>query len=106
MPASQLQHSFAPIDAINFEQRLAPQERGEKSSIPLAHDQRATRRTDVIETGHARPLQRVSESDHLQRPIPRRDRIEAHKAITINAAIGVSRTKSASAVRWSTPKER
>ena len=98
---SQVEHSFAAIDAIDLDQRLALKKRSQKSPVPLTHDQNPARRTDSVETSDASPLQCVSESDCFQRPVPRRDRIKAHNAVRISNRIGVSRTRSASAVRSS-----
>jgi hypothetical protein len=44
-------------------------------------------------------LQRVAERDRFQGPIPRGNGIETHKAIATSGMSGVSRTKSARAVR-------
>ena len=96
---SQFEHSFAAIDAIDPDQRVPLKKCGEKPSIPLAYDQGAVRRTDRVEIRNPRTLQRVSKSDRFQRPVPGRDRIEAHKADAISTTIGVSKTRSASAVR-------
>ena len=70
-----------------------------KSSIPLAHDESTPRERNLSETCDATALQVVTESDRLERPIPRRDSIETHNAIAMSGTIGVRRTRSASAVR-------
>jgi hypothetical protein len=44
-------------------------------------------------------LKIVAERDRFERSIPRRDGIEAHDRITMSAIMGVSKTRSASAVR-------
>jgi hypothetical protein len=44
-------------------------------------------------------LERVPERDCFERPIPGRNGIETHKAWTMSEMIGVSRTRSAMAVR-------
>ena len=97
----QSEHSLAAIDAVDSDQWLAAKKRGEKSSIPLAHDQGAARGTDRIKTSNPGTLQGVPENDGFQRPVPRRDRIKAHNADAMSTTIGVSKTRSASAVRRS-----
>src|SRR2546421_10734852 len=77
--------------------------RGEKSSVPLAHNQAAMWRTDHVETRDPGALQRVSESHCFQASVPRRDRIEAHSADATRTTIGVSKRRSARAVRRSSP---
>src|SRR2546421_11462628 len=59
------------------------------------------RRADFIKTCDASPLQRVPKSDRFQRSIPLRDAIEAHNVEARNGIIGVSKTRSARAVRLS-----
>src|SRR5256885_7714265 len=59
------------------------------------------RRADFIKTCDASPLQRVPKSDRFQRSIPLRDAIEAHNVEARNGIMGVSKTRSARAVRLS-----
>ena len=98
-PARQLQHAAARVEAINFNLRMEPQQLTKKSSIPLAYDKRTLRRCDLAETRDAAALEVATEGDPLQRPIPGRDCVEAHAFMTRSASSGVSRTRSASAVR-------
>ena len=102
----QIEHPLTAIHAIDSEERLALQKLGQKSSIPLTHNQGASGRTEFAQTSHPRLLQGITESDGLEDAIPRRDGIEAHSAETSNATTGVRSTKSANAVRSSIPKER
>ena len=95
----QLQHSLARVDAIDLDSRMDPQQFAKKSSIPLAYDERTPRRDDLAETGDAATLEVITKGDPLQRPIPGRERVEAHAFMTRSASSGVSRTRSASAVR-------
>jgi hypothetical protein len=44
-------------------------------------------------------LQRLTEHDGFQRPIPGRNGIETHNATAMRGASGVSKTRSARAVR-------
>jgi hypothetical protein len=44
-------------------------------------------------------LEVMTKGDPFQRPIPRRDRVEAHAFMTKRISSGVSRTRSARAVR-------
>ncbi len=101
VPSRQLEHSLTAIHAIDSDQRLALKKCCQKSSIPLTYDKCAARRTDVVETCDPSLLQRVPERDRFERAIPGRDGIEAHNAAQTSARTGVSRTRSASAVRWS-----
>jgi hypothetical protein len=95
----QSQHALARIQTIDFNSRMAPQKFAKKSSIPLAYDKHALRRRDVPETRDATALEVATEGDPLQRPIPGRDCVEAHAFMINSASSGVSRTRSASAVR-------
>ena len=95
----QLQHSLARVDAIDLDSRMGPQQFAKKSSIPLAYDERTPRRGDLAETRDATTLEVITKGDPLQRPIPGRERVEAHAFMTKSASSGVSRTRSASAVR-------
>ena len=97
----QLQHPLARVEAIDLDSRMEPQQLTKKSSIPLAHDERATRRGDLFETRSATTLELIAKGDPLQRPVPPREPIEAHAFMTNSASGGVSRTRSANAVRWS-----
>ena len=99
--ARQLQHSLARVDAIDLDSRMEPQPFTKKSSIPLPYDEHTSRRGDLAETRDATALEVITKGDPLQRPIPGRERVEAHAFVTKNASSGVSRTRSASAVRWS-----
>src|ERR1041384_6146730 len=101
----ELEHPLASIDAINLKRGMRCEQFAQEPSVPLAHDESAPRRTDFAETSDARSLEGIPKCDCLQRPIPRRDGIEAHNATTISAITGVSRTRSASAVRSLVPKE-
>src|SRR3954452_16115173 len=78
--ARQIEHASTAIDAIDRDERMTLEQSGQESSVPLAHDQRPARRTDVIEASDAGPLQRVPKCDRFQRPIPGGNGIEAHKA--------------------------
>jgi hypothetical protein len=95
----QLQHPVARVDAINLDLRMEPQQFAKKSSIPLAYDERTSRRGDFSETCDATTLELITKGDPLQRPIPGRKRVEAHAFMRNSASSGVSRTRSASAVR-------
>ena len=95
----QLQHPRARIHAINFHIGMQPNHFTKKSAVPLTHDERAPRRNDFLQTRDAAALERVTKSDPFQRTIPRRDPVEAHARIP--AIRGVSKTKSARAVRTS-----
>ena len=97
--ARQLQHSLARVDAIDLDSRMEPQQFTKKSSIPLAYDKRTSRGGDLSETRDATTLEVITEGDPLQRPIPRRERVEAHAFMKNSASSGVSKTISASAVR-------
>jgi hypothetical protein len=57
------------------------------------------RRGDLAETRDAAALECVTKGDPLQRPIPGRECVETHTFITNRASSGVSKTRSASAVR-------
>jgi len=82
---------------------MPPHQFAQKSSIPLSHDERTPRGDDFIQTGGAATLEVITKGDPFQRPIPGRERVEAHAFMTRNASSGVSRTISARAVRWSRP---
>ena len=97
--ARQLQYSFARVEAIHFDGWMAPKQFTEESSVPLTYNERAARDGDFRETGNATPLELVAEGDPFQRSIPRRDGIEAHALAPISTTSGVSRTRSARAVR-------
>ena len=102
----QIEHLLAAIHAIDSDQRSVLKKCAQKSSIPLTHDEGTARRTDLVETGDPRLLQCVPERDGFERPIPGRHSIEAHNSARMKPATGVSRTRSARAVRSSLPKER
>ena len=95
----QSQHTLARIDAIDLDSGMRPQELAKKSSIPLPYDKRTPRRGDLAETRDPATLKCLTKRDPLQRPIPGRERVEAHACMTRSASSGVSRTRSASAVR-------
>jgi hypothetical protein len=95
----QLQHPLARVDAIDLHFRMHPQELAKKSTIPVAYDKRTPRRDDLAETRDPATLKCLTKRDPLQRPIPGRERVEAHACMTGSASSGVSRTRSASAVR-------
>jgi hypothetical protein len=95
----QLQHSLARVDAINLDSRKESQQFTKKSSIPLAYDKDTSRGGDLAQTRHPTTLEIITKGDPLQRPIPRRECVEAHAFMTNSASSGVSRTRSASAVR-------
>src|ERR1700730_18411010 len=99
--ARQLQHPLTCVEAIDLDSRMEPQQLAKKSTIPLAHDKCATRRSDLFETSDATTLELIAKGEPLQCPVPRRDRVEVHAFITNSASSGVSRTRSANAVRWS-----
>lgn len=95
----QLQHPRACIHTIDLDSRMEPQQFTKKPSIPLAHNQGTPRSRDLSETRHAATLEVMTKGDPFQRPIPRRDRVEAHAFMTKRISNGVSRTRSARAVR-------
>jgi hypothetical protein len=95
----QAQHALARIETIDLNSGMEPQQFAKESPIPLAYDQRTPRRRDVAETRDATALKIVTKCDPLQRPIPGRDCVEAHAFMINNAIRGVSKTRSASAVR-------
>ena len=95
----QAQHSFARVEAIDFDIRMRAKQFDQEPPIPLAHDQGTAWVSQFAETRDAATLQNAAERDCLQRSIPRRDGIEAHKAATMSGMIGVSKTRSARAVR-------
>ena len=97
----QLDHSRARLDAIDRSARVQPNELGKKATIPLTHDEHATRRPDLAEEGEAGPLQSIPENERLEPAIMRRHPIETHRSEKGSASKGVSRTRSASAVRLS-----
>ena len=96
---SQLQHPFTRVDAIDLDPRMEPQQFAKESPIPLTYDKRTLRSGDFSETRDATALEGVTKGDPLQRAIPRRDRVEAHAFMRNSARSGVSRTRSAKAVR-------
>src|SRR5205814_337038 len=96
------QHAFARVNAIDFDIVMRLEKFTEEAAIPLAHDQRPARRCNFIETSDPDTLQRISKSDGFESSIPRRDGIEAHNVAKVSTKTGVNKTKSASAVRWST----
>lgn len=95
----QLQHALACIHAIDINSRMPPQQFAKKSSIPLPDDKRTLWGQDIVETGDSAMLEMIAERDPLQRPIPGSDRVEAHALKATNASSGVSKTRSAMAVR-------
>ena len=95
----QLQHPLARVDAVDLDSRMEPQQFTKKSTVPLAYDKRTSRGRDLAETRNATTLEGVTKGDPLQRSIPGRERVEAHVFMTNSASSGVSRTRSASAVR-------
>lgn len=95
----QSQHPVACVYTIDLNSRMEPQQFREKSPIPLPDDQRTSRSRNFSETGNTTSLERITKSDPLQRPIPGGERVEAHAVMTTNTSSGVSRTRSASAVR-------
>ena len=97
----QIEHSLAAVHAIDSDQRLALKKLGQKSPIPLAHDERPGRGADFAETCDPSLLQRAPERDRFQGPIPQGNGIEAHNIVTKRTTSGVRRTRSASAVRSS-----
>ncbi len=94
----QLQHAHARVDTIDLDARINAKQFAEKSSIPLPDEKRPSRCADYAEASDPGPLQVPAESDRFQRPIRPRDRIKAHNAVAIRTRIGVSKTRSASAV--------
>ena len=97
--ARQLQHARACIETIHFNSRILAEQFTEKPPIPLAHNERAAWRSDFPETGNSAPLELLAEGDPFQRSIPRRDGIEVHTLAPISTTSGVSKTRSAKAVR-------
>jgi hypothetical protein len=97
--ARQLQHPLARVEAIDLDSRMEPQQFTKKSSIPLAYDKHTMRRGDLAKKRDATTLEVITKGDPLQRPIPRRERVEAHAFMTNSVSSGVSRTRSAIAVR-------
>src|SRR6266403_2002523 len=73
----QTQHLFAGVHAIDFNSWMPANQLAEESSIPLAQDEDAAGGVDFFEAGHPGPLQSAPERDRFQRPIPRRDGVEA-----------------------------
>lgn len=102
--ARQLEHPFARVNAVNLHAWISPEQFAKEPPIPLAHYEGTARRLNFSETGHAGLLQRVPKRDLFQRQIPAPNGIETHKAIMSRRTIGVSRTRSASAVRASLPR--
>ncbi len=99
----QSQHPRACIEAIDLNVRISAKQLAEKPAIPLAHDQDPARRLDLAETGNATTLKIIPERDPLQSTVPGRDGVEAHAFVISSASKGVSRTRSARAVRRSVP---
>ena len=99
----QLQHPLTGIEAIDLHFRMKPQQFAKEPPVPLAHDQRTPRCGDFAQASDATALEIITKGDPLQRPIPRRQRVEAHAFMTSSASNGVSKTRSASAVRSSRP---
>jgi len=78
-----------------------PNEFTKKTSIPLAHDKDTMRRVDFAQERDPRLLKLIAEDDRLELAIRRRDGIEIHRHAKGRMASGVSKTRSASAVRLS-----
>ncbi|MEY2494332.1 MAG: hypothetical protein QOJ45_824 [Verrucomicrobiota bacterium] len=97
--ARQRQHPFARVNTLDFHVRMRSKQFGQEPPIPLAHDEDTARVLKFVETRDATTLQNAAERDRFQCPIPRRDGIEAHDAIMRSGMIGVSKTRSARAVR-------
>ena len=97
--ARQLQHALTRVQAIYFNGRMHTDQLAKKSSIPLAYDERAARPGNFSETRNSAALELAAEGDPFQRPIPRRDRVKAHALAPISTTSGVTRTRSARAVR-------
>ena len=74
----QLQHPCARINAIDLDPRMSSQQFAEEAPIPLPYDQRAPWRRHLIKQRNSTTLERSSKRNRFQRPIPRRQRIEAH----------------------------
>ena len=94
-------HSCARLDAIDLRAGVKPDEIGKKTPIPLPCDEDAAGRLDLPNECKSRRLQLRTKSKRLEPAIVRRDAIEAHRIEKSSANSGVSRTRSAKAVRLS-----
>jgi len=97
-----LQHSFTRIDAVDLDLRMDAEQFAKEAAITFADNQRPPRTRNLVDPIDSGSLQGVPKDDGLDPTIVRRDRIEAHKIFsTTSNASGVSRTRSARAVRSS-----
>src|ERR1700730_18088617 len=97
--ARQLEHARARLKAIHLNGRIHTEQFTKKSPVPLAYDNCAAQRRDFSETGNATAVEVLAEGEPFQRSIPRRDGVEAHTLVPIRTTRGVSKTRSAKAVR-------
>ncbi len=97
----QFNHPFACFDTIHGHSRISPNELGEETSIPLTDNEDAARPPDLPHERDASLLELVPENDRLEPAIRRRDAIEIHRRAMGSRMSGVSKTRSASAVRLS-----
>ena len=80
---------------------MDPEQFREETSVSLAHDENPVRPPDLPDERDPCLLELLPERDRLEPAIMRRDAIEAHRSEKSNTRRGVSRTRSASAVRLS-----
>ncbi len=97
----QRDHARTCFDAIDFRVRIRPDEFSEEATVPLAHHQNSPRRAYLPDKSDSRLLELIAENHCLERAIKRRNSIEAHRNENGSASSGVSKTRSARAVRVS-----
>ena len=92
-------HARTRLDAIDCRGGMDPDELAKEASVSLPCDEDLTRRCDLPNESKSRFLQLPAKSERLEPAIMRRDAIEAHRSEKGKASSGVSRTRSARAVR-------
>lgn len=78
---------------------MSPNELSKETPVPFADDQDPARTLNFLQESIPGLLQLIPKDESLERTVKRRDPVEAHRSDKGNASKGVSRTRSARAVR-------
>ena len=97
--ARERDHARARFEAIDLRPGMHPNELCQKTPIPFADDQHPARRWEVANERQPRLLELIAKNEPLERAIKGRDPIETHRSKKGSASKGVSKTRSARAVR-------
>ena len=92
-------HTRARVHTIDLRPGMYPHELDKETSVAFADDEGPARRFDLPQQREPRLLELIAKNDSLERAIKRRDPVKTHRNEKGSASNGVSRTRSARAVR-------